>query len=277
MALGNSLRTSWQLTKASWRVLMQDKELLWMPVLSFLASLIAVLSILGLNLALTPELFVDEVWSPVNTVLALLLYIALAFVGVYFHAATVAGAHERLAGGDPTVGSALRAAGRAWKRLLLWAIIVATVNLILQAIREKGGAAGRIVANIGGTAWNLATFFVVPNLLFTDDGVGASLGRSGRIFKQRWGEAITGHIGIGMAMALIFIAWVTLGMYVMGAFGLLGKVGFVVGLLTYFGGMLAIGLVGTVLSAIYKTALYRYAQGQATPDFSGFDLALAAT
>ncbi|MGB1586501.1 MAG: DUF6159 family protein [Thermoplasmatota archaeon] len=276
MNLGNSLRTSWQLTKASWRVLMQDKELLWMPFLSFLASLMAVLSVVGLNLAITPELLVYGIWSPVNTALALLLYVALAFVAVYFHAATVAGAHERLAGGDPTVGSALRAANRAWQRLLVWAIIVATINLILQVIREKGGALGRMVASIGGTAWNLATFFVVPSLLFTDDGVGASLTRSGRIFKERWGEAITGHVGLGLATGIIFVAWAMLGINLIGPLGIFGIAGLVFGLLTYIGGMLAIALIGTVLSAIYKAALYRYAQGEPTPDFSGFDLALAA-
>lgn len=268
------LATSWQLTKDSWKVVKQDKELLWMPVLSFIASAIALAMVAGLFFVATPDLFTEGgEWSPVNTVLVGLMYLVLAFIGVYFHAATVGAAHERLEGGDPTVGSGLRAANKHLGKLFLWSIMVATVNIILQAIRERGGALGQIAASIAGTAWNLATYFVVPSLLFTDDGVGGSLRNSGSLFKQRWGETVVGHIGIGMAMGLITVLWVVVGVVLTIGLGTLGVPGLIVGAVLTVTGVILLALVGTVLSAVFKTALYRYAQGQDSGPFSGLETA----
>lgn len=268
------LATSWDLTKTSWGVVKQDKELLWMPILSFIASIAVVLSIAGITFGLTPDLFTENgQWSPVNTVLALVAYLGLAFVGVYFHAAVVAAAHERLEGGDPTIGSALRAANQHLGKLFLWSILVATVNILLQAVRERGGMVGQIAASIAGTAWNLATFFVVPHLVFSDDGVGSSLKHSGRLFKQRWGETVVGHIGIGFAMGVLTIAWVVVSLLLLALLSGLGIVGIVLGVVLLVGGVLLLTLVGSVLSAVYKAALYRYAQGQNAGPFSGLEQA----
>lgn len=234
-----------------------------MPVLSFLASAIAVLSIAGVTFAVTPDVFTEGGEAdPVSMALALLTYLVLAFIGVFFHAATVAGAHERLAGGDPTIGSSLRKAREHIGKLFLWSLAVATVNLVLQMLRERGGAVGRIGASIAGVAWNLATYFVVPLLLFTDDGVGASLKGSGRLFKQRWGEQVSGHIGIGLATFLATVVWVILGVLLVTLLGSLGSVGLVVGIVVLVAGVILIALVGTVLDAVFKTALYRFAKTQ---------------
>lgn len=269
------LATSWNLTKESWTVVKQDKELLWMPVLSFLATLVSIGLVGGLMFVATPALFVDGTWDILNTVLSAVMYLVLAFVGVYFHAATVAAAHERLSGGDPTVGSGLRAANQHLGKLFLWSIMVATVNIILQAIRERGGPLGQIAAGIAGAAWNLATFFVVPNLLFTENGVKDSLGASGRLFKQRWGETVAGHIGIGLAMGLLSLLALLLGGGLTIALGMgLGLAGWIVGGVLTGLTLIVLSLVGTVLAAVFKTALYRYAQ---TGNAAGFsDLPHAA-
>lgn len=267
------LADSWNLTKASWNVMKQDKELLWMPILSFLASLVAVASIVGAQWAITPEIFTEEgAWSPANTAISLVGYIALAFIGVYFHAAVVAAAHERLEGGDPTVGSGLRKANQHIGKLFLWSLLVATVNLILQAARERGGALGRIAAGIAGVAWNLATFFVVPNLLFSNDGVGGSLKASGRLFKERWGETALGHLGISAAFTVMTIIWVVVAGLLTVLLAGLGAYGLAVGLAILVLGVIVLALVGSVLSAVYKAALYRFAQKGKQEGFPGFDL-----
>jgi hypothetical protein len=271
------LATSWSLVKASWKVLRQDKELLWMPVLSFLASAVAVMSLLGATYAVTPDVFTEGGdTDPVALALAALLYVVLAFIAVFFHAATVAGAHERLSGGDPTVGSALAKARAHLGKLFLWSLAVATVNLLLQMLRERGGPLGRIGASIAGVAWNLATYFVVPLLLFTDDGVGGSLKQSGRLFKQRWGEQVSGHIGIGLATFLFTVLWVVVGLAIIAGLATLGAVGLVVGIAVVGAGVILIALVGTVLDAVFKTALYRYAQSQDAGPFGAPLMAQAA-
>src|SRR6185503_19916712 len=104
---------SWDLFKTSLSVVRQDKELLWMPVLSGLASLVSIAAVLGVGLGsgIWPHTTnADGTANVPGLLLAALLYVILAFVALFFNAAVVAGATERLNGGDPTVCSALRAA-----------------------------------------------------------------------------------------------------------------------------------------------------------------------
>ncbi|MXW90118.1 MAG: hypothetical protein F4Z54_11590, partial [Acidimicrobiaceae bacterium] len=43
------LSNTWSLAKVSWSVLKKDRELLWMPVLSFLASAVVIVVVIGLT------------------------------------------------------------------------------------------------------------------------------------------------------------------------------------------------------------------------------------
>jgi hypothetical protein len=53
------------------------------------------------------------------------------------------------------------------------------------------------------------------------------------------------------------------------ALGMLGVFGFVFGIVILVAGAIYIGLVGSVLSAVYKTALYRFAQNKESGPFGG--------
>ncbi len=271
------LSTSWTLLKASWDVLKQDKELLWMPVLSFLASVVAFMGVMGIGIGAGVSFGGGANEQTVETMMMVLgaaFYLVMAFIATYFHAATVGAAWQRLEGGDPTVGSALREANKHLGKLFLWSVILATVNIILRAIRRQGGTVAHLAAGIAGGAWNLATYFVVPNLMFTQDGVGGSLKSSVGIFRRRWGETLVGHAGIGFAMGLLIVGWVLLGLAI--TFGLsmvLGVPGAITGGIILGIGVLILVLVGSVLAAVYKTALYRYAtQGSSGgASVGGFD------
>ena len=256
---------SWDLFKTSLRVVRQDKELLWMPVLSGLATLVAVAAVSGVG-------FLSGVWPETQAAdgsanipgiaLAFVLYIVLAFIALFFNAAVVAGANERLAGGDPTMASALRAASRKAGKLFLWSIVVATVNVLLQAVRERSGAVGQIMASIAGTAWNLATYFMVPILVFEDKGVGASLRRSGGLFKQTWGETVLGQGGLGLAGLVLGIAAAGIGLLAIFLLSGLGLAGLAAGIAILVVAVVGVIALTSVLEGVYKAALYRYATTQ---------------
>jgi hypothetical protein len=253
---------SWDLFKTSLSVVRQDKELLWMPVLSALASLVAVLAIAGVGLGsgVWPQTTnPDGTTNLPGAALAFVLYIILAFVTLFFNAAVVAGATERLKGGDPTMGSALGAAWKKAGRLFLWSIVVATVNVILQAIRERAGALGRILAGIGGIAWNLATFFMVPILVFEDEHLGRSVKRSAGLFKQTWGETVIGQAGLGLAGMVFTVAAVLVGLLALFLLAPLGVAGLVAGIAVLVLGVVLVMALFSVLDGVYKAALYRYA------------------
>ncbi|MHB1260496.1 MAG: DUF6159 family protein [Thermoplasmatota archaeon] len=253
---------SWDLFKTSLAVVRQDKELLWMPVLSALAGLVAVLAVAGVGFGsgLWPQTTnADGTTNYAGAGLAFVLYILLAFVTLFFNAAVVAGATERLNGGNPTMGSALGAAWKKAGRLFLWSIVVATVNVILQAIRERSGALGRILASIGGIAWNLATFFMVPILLFESDGLGSSVKRSAGLFRKNWGEAVIGAGGLGLAGMVFTFGAILIGLIALFLLAPLGVNGAIVGMAILVLGVILVAALFSVLDGVYKAALYRYA------------------
>jgi len=52
----------------------------------------------------------------------------------------------------------------AWERkatILQWALVAATLGVILRTLEERLGIFGRIIMRIIGVAWTLACYFVV--------------------------------------------------------------------------------------------------------------------
>ncbi|MEZ5166963.1 MAG: DUF6159 family protein [Acidimicrobiales bacterium] len=123
--------------------------------------------------------------------------LAMSLISVYFNGALVAGAHERLSGGDPTVGSAMRRATARLGGLAPWALLTATVGLILQSLRERAGLLGRFVVGMIGMAWEVATFLVVPAIVIDEHGAVDALKTSGNLLRQTWGRTSSPGSGSG--------------------------------------------------------------------------------
>jgi len=252
------------LAKVSWRVLRKDRELLLIPILSFLAS-IAVLALIWLPTlsAIDTSAMAGESEDPgaVLVVVGIITAMALSIISVFFNGALVAGAHERLSGGDPTVRSAV---GRAFSRLpglLPWAILTGTVGLILQAARERAGWLGRFVVNMVGMAWQTATFLVVPAIVIDDHGAVSGLKASAALLKRTWGENIAARVGFGL---LGFVAIIPAVLVVV-ATGALGGAALVLGILVAVPYLALVVVVLTALNAVFQTALYLYATTGSVP------------
>jgi hypothetical protein len=262
------LANSWEMAKRSWAVLRSDKSLAWFPVFSFLGSIVVVAVVGGLIvLAGVDDSANGDSLRPLGWVLVVVAYIGLAIVQTYFLAALVAGADERLRGGTSTVRGAMEVANSRLHRLLPWALVSASVSIVLSVL-ERYGVVGRVVAGLVGLAWNLVTFLTIPILVIEDVGVGHAFTRSKDLFKQTWGENVVGQAGLGV---LGFVAALpAVALFAIGA--ALGTVGLVL-----LGAVAVVWLVitSTVLAAlngIYRTALYRFAtSGEVPPDFAGSD------
>ena len=256
------------LAKVSWRVLRKDRELLLIPVLSFLAS-IAVLALIWLPTlsAIDTSALEGEREDPgaLLGIVGIITAMALSIITVFFNGALVAGAHERLSGGDPTVRSAVRRAFSRLPGLLPWAILTGTVGLILQAVRERAGWLGRFVVNMIGMAWKTATFLVVPAIVIDDHGAISGLKASAALLKRTWGENIAARVGFGL---LGFVAIIP-AVLVVGATGALGGAALVLGILVAVPYLALVVVVLTALNAVFQTALYLYATTGSVP--TGFD------
>lgn len=247
-----------RLLGASWRLLMADKELLLLPFLSFVA-IVAVVGALGGG-AFAVGLFEEEGGNEaLSTLVLFVIYFACTFLGVFFNAALVAAAMERLQGGDPTVASALRTAVGKLDKIVLWSLVAATVGLVLRMLEERAGWLGRLVIRLLGAAWGVLTFFVVPVLLFEPQGVRGALQRSGAIVRQRWGEQLAGNASLHLALVLIALPLILV-------LVLLGGVDERLAILL---GIPSLGLllaVGGALSGIFNAVLYRFATTGEVPE-----------
>ena len=134
------------------------------------------------------------------------------------------------------------------------------------AIQERTGLVGAIATWIGNLAWSLATFFVVPVLLFEPVGVRGAIKRSARVFRDRWGEQVTAQLVIGAGMGLFLIPAGIVGMIVAVTLSPIAGGAFIV--LSF----LAVIVVTATLNEIFTAALYRYAvSGAVPPGMSAMD------
>jgi hypothetical protein len=176
-----------------------------------------------------------------------------------------------MSGGDPTVSSALAGARAKAGRILPWAIVSATVSIVLRGLSERSGAVGRIVVGLVGMAWSLVTFLVLPILVLEDVTVGTAIGRSKDLFRRTWGEQVVGSGAISILAFLALLAGVAV-------MGLVAATGITV-LIVLAGVALAVWVavviaVSSALSGIFQAALYRYAStGHAPTGFRDDELA----
>jgi hypothetical protein len=244
------------MAKASWRVLKADKELVLLPVLSLVATLVVAASFV------VPLLFagdVSRIEDPGAGGYALLFvaYLALTFVTIFFNAALVHAANERLEGGDPTLGSAIRGALMRIGKIFSWALVAATVSVVLRAFEDRAGAVGRFVIGLVGVAWSLITFLVVPVLVVEGVGVTDAVKRSGAMFKRTWGENVAAQVGFG----LLGMVAVVPAIIVAGLLGAAGGAAAAIGVAVALGWVLIVVMILAALNGIYQTVLYRYAAG----------------
>ena len=261
-------RRSWQLAKASWAVLQADRELLVFPLVSFLA-LVAVLITFAIPVVLVGG-FTDPETGDYNVaglVLAFLFYVVAYSVSFYFNTGLVGAAMIRLQGGDPTVRDGFRIANSRLPAIIGYAIIAATVGMVLRAISERAGFIGQIIIGFIGLAWSILTFLVVPVLVVENVGPIDAVKRSGALLRKTWGEQLIGGGGIGLVFGLILFLVILVGIFFTVLLAGISPVLFVFGLVATTLAAGGVALVGGALGGIYTASLYQYATTGAAGQF----------
>jgi hypothetical protein len=257
--------------KTSAAVLKQRRELAIFPLLSGAAGV-----------AVTVTFFVPivatDVWDKSSTltyVLFGLMYLASAFVTLFFNAALISQADVAMRGGDPSVAGGVRAAARRWPRILGWALVTATVSQLLRMAQDRVPFLGSILLGLMGAAWQVVTFLVLPKMVLADRGVVDAVKDSAESMKRTWGENVVGNAGLGLLGFLLAIPGAAvgiLGITLIGTSTALAILLFLVGAAM----LIAAAVIVTALSGIYQTALYRYTVDGVVPvAFADVDLARA--
>jgi hypothetical protein len=264
---------SWKLTKTAFRLIAEDRALLVFPLVAGLATI----GVIGLLIAaeywfVAPVILGGGSLSTGYEVLAIVLfvaaYLATTFLSVYCTAALIGAATLKLGGQQPTSADGWRIARARIGRLTVWALITATVGLIIQAIQQRvGGLAGALIGAAGGFSWAILTYFMIPILLYEDQRPWPALKRSGHLFVSTFGRTLITNVVIGLIIGLGIFGAVVVG--ILGLFYLVsGPLALGLGLI---GVGIAIGvvvaLIGAAAEGILRAALYRYATtGKIDPD-----------
>lgn len=266
---------SWQLVQQSFAILRSDKQLMLFPVISAIACLIVTAVIAtGGTLAVLPAMAsaaaAGERFNPNQSPVFLLgmftLYVANYFVIVFFNVALVGVANSRLMGGTWTFRDGIELAWARKGTILQWALVAATVGMILRTLEERLGLIGRIIMRFIGIAWTLACYFVVPVLAFEDLTPIAAVKRSAKLFHDTWGEKVIGGFSLSLVSMVLMLPGIGL---VFVATFLGGLKGLLFGLAIMFLYFLLLSVFMSAVGGIFNAALYRYACfKQVAPAFS---------
>ncbi|MBL9147846.1 MAG: hypothetical protein JNM94_04060 [Phycisphaerae bacterium] len=277
VAVGRFAR-SWQLTKQSWAVLRAEKSLVLFPIISSVALVAITVSFvvpIGVWIAMLAPDAREGLRDSNGARIAFFLcffafYVVTYFVMTYFNVALAGAALERFAGRDTSLGAGMRIANRRFIPILQWAVLSATVGMILRALEERAGIFGALALRLVGIAWAVGTYFVVPVLALEGLGPIDSIKRSVSLLKSSWGEAALTRFGTGAVFGLLSLFVFLIGGGVAALFftqdlPIIGVVAIACTLIV----ILLLSLVATTLQAILQAAVYAYAaEGTAPAGFS---------
>lgn len=262
------IKRGWGLTKKSWALLKEHRELVRFPLYGALVTIPVALAFGGPGLYLLDQ----KSYAGAIPILVAGIYL-LSVIGVYFAVGLAAAANKIFQGEEATVGDGLAVARSRFPEICGWAGLSTAIGLFMGLLENQGGVAGTIAARLVGMAWALVTFMAVPVLAIEGTGPFGTLRRSASIFKDKWGQQITGNIAIGGAIGLFamlpatvlivagVVLWPSSGPAAV-ALILIGAVIMCVAL-----------LVQKALSGVFGVALYRYAvDGEAVGGFTQEDL-----
>jgi hypothetical protein len=250
---------TWSMMSACWQILKQDKSLLLFPFVSGICCFLLLASF-ALPLYFTnhwqpPGRDAEAVRQVAYYGVLFLFYLLNYFIVVFFNAAIIACATIRMRGGNPTVGDGFRAASARLPVIAGWALVSATVGLILRMIEDRSEKVGKFVAGLLGAAWTLVSFLVVPILVVENKNPFAALKDSTELLKKTWGEQLAGNFSFGLVFFVLTIPAVIL--IVAGAVS--GNIGLLAG-------SIALGVI------YLQAAVFLYARDGQVPE--GFEAEL---
>ena len=261
------LGRTWQLFKESFAVLAGDSEILVFPICSGISLLLLGASFFiplyrdGTLLAVARH---KGKWDDYAVLFA--WYYLNFFVGIFFNSALMGCANIRLSGKQPTVGAGFRIALSHLGRIAAWALVAASVGMLLSTLRDRNNKLLSLLAAGLSLAWSLITYLIVPILLFEDHGVFGSLHRSEELFRSHWGVQVAGNFGFGLLSALLAIPAVFLALACWRADPIAGII-----LAAIY--LLILATVTSAVRGVFTVALYRYATaGSAPPGFSAYTI-----
>ena len=280
MSIWDRIQNGWALMGSSWEVLKHDKEIMVFPLLSgiFTILVMATFALPLLGDEDLQSLFSEqgaqamqdgEIPPHVQVKFYAVLfafYCISYFIITFFNSAIVACAVWRMSGRDPTVGFGLQAAFERIHLIAGWALLAATVGLIIKIIESRSKNIGKWIAGFAGLAWTVASALAIPVLVIEKKGPIHAPKDSAAMIRKTWGEGLTAMFSFGLIFGLLLIPAILLIVLAI----LSGNTPLIVTVIpiviVY---IILLKLAESALEVIFLTALYGYARkGHVVPGFS---------
>ena len=287
----NGLQRGWSIAGSSWIVLRQEPKLLLFPICSS-AAVLAILAATAPVVALLhdwPAFMALDENTKLYAIMAALfaVYVVCYFLAMFFNAALIFCVLHVFDGGRPSIRAGLAAAVTRIPQIFCWAVVAATVGLVIKSAGDAlskaatdrlGIIAGFIVSIVAGVVymlWIAASYFVLPILVVEKVGPITAVRKSFDLIQSRWGDVVGGEVRFGLLGLLLLIPVFTIGGVLLvpgvelsnGAmYSLLGLGG------AYF---VTLMLIFATLGTVFVTAVYRFATTGSVP--AGFGPGLVET
>ncbi|MDB4728375.1 DUF6159 family protein, partial [Saprospiraceae bacterium] len=193
----------------------ENPKLLAFPFISGIALIAACLTFFGgfvLLFGVEYDQWAEQAFGEyLGYVVLFIFYLLCYFIIVFFNVGLVHCARRVFDGEEVGFRDGIEFASSRFTTILNWAVLAATVGVLMQILKERLGFLGQMISGLAGLAWSIATFFVVPILAYEDISPMDAVKRSAELMKSKWGEAIGANFGFGILFFLgyIVIAFVT--------------------------------------------------------------------
>ena len=305
----NKIKRSSKLLKAAFAVLFREKKLLLFPLMaSVLTVAVALFFVAPIALQPTgysyasgkhwaavyhacvletqPEVQADPVkhtpyhpavWHASWWVapLSAVVYFVSMFLATFSNVAFYHEIMQALNGQSVSIQRGFRFAAARWRAVLLWSLFAGLVGYLINAIEQRVGFLGKIIASLLGFAWSVACIFIIPTLVRDTETANPIrlLQNSAGTLKHTWGELILGFVGLELAFGMIFMGLLLFAILFFGAagfyFGFHFHLHYMLIFLAGIGAMLVIAVplswISSVVNPIYRCALYIYATEGVVP------------
>ncbi|MGB8308437.1 MAG: DUF6159 family protein [Methanoregula sp.] len=239
---------------------MEDKRLLAFPIISGIVTLLVIASFFAVFLS--TSIFSFNTSTLGGIIFVFLFYLVSYFVVIFFNVGLISCVYAKLNGKSMTIREGLSATSRHLPAILVWAVVAATVGLILRMIEDRSGFLGQIAASIIGGVWSLITLFVVPVLAFEDKGVFDAMKESLELFKKTWGESVVGTLSISLIFAVVGFVGLIL---VIGTLFIGDTTLFYIALALFIVLIAVLAILASAMQGIFTVALYMYAKTGSAP------------
>jgi hypothetical protein len=239
------IKSTWKLVRQSFAVLMQEKRLLFFPlVTSFLTVFIFLFFIAPIPFQPTGHSYLEpEHWEAVaESILRgelprvepgeaapdtapgwagenleldtwfvgylMVLYLVSMFLLTFFNTAFFNEIINALNGRPVSIAGGLRFALTKLKPIAMWSLLAGGVGIIIQKLEHYFGLFGRWTVGLIGVVWSVASVFAVPVLIRDEESANPFevLKKSAILFRRRWGEGLIGYVGIRTAGVVLAVS-----------------------------------------------------------------------